>query len=292
MIAPLELTAAETANFDDIDVEDRGAPVTVFAFAGAMKQLGGVPIFEFRNALRQVGTDYNLVLLRDVHRSYYQLRHDGAPGGLDYYAARIEEIRDRLRSVHHVTVGTSMGATAALYFGARCRIQHVIAFGPNWPILADVDLRRRLRDMADLRTLMTSPRGYWESLGVMQVAALLTRRLKRKLKGTAVDPMVTALRQADDRLPSASIYYGARCPSDVRCSRRLAGFPSVSLIPVSTGLHNVAGYLKRQGLLFRVIKNEIDAGYLRTLIESSAAKPQASGGTEPERRHLQLTIDN
>ena len=292
MIAPLELSPAESAALDDIDVDDRGAPVTVFAFAGAMKQLGGVPIFEFRNALRKIGTDYNLVLLRDVHRSFYQMRHDGSPGGLDYYAERLQEIMSRLGAVHHVAIGTSMGASAALYFGARCRMQHIVAFGPGWPIFSNFDWRRRLKDMADLRTLATSPQGYLESLGVMQVAALLTRRLKRKLKGGAIDPMVTAWRDGE-ATPAASVYYSVKCPSDVRCSQLLADNPQVSLVPVATGLHNVAGYLKRQGLLFRVIKNEIDAGYLRTLTDGEkTANSQASGGSEAKTRQLQLATGN
>ena len=99
-------------------VVDRGADVTIFAFSTAFRR--GKSQYEFQGLLNRIGDEFNLVFLRDVSRTIYQLTPWGDPGGGAFHADELTKIKDDLGASYNVAIGMSSGGNAALYFATRC----------------------------------------------------------------------------------------------------------------------------------------------------------------------------
>jgi hypothetical protein len=54
------------------------------------------------------------------------------------------------------------------------------------------------------------------------------------------------------------IYYGVKNEFDRIAAERLSSFKQLQLFPIDTNSHNVAGHLKRQGILDDVLANIFD----------------------------------
>jgi pimeloyl-ACP methyl ester carboxylesterase len=247
----LRLPASEFEKY--VEIDDRKSPVTVFAFAGAAGLFGMTPVFEFRRLLWKRGNNYNLVFFRDLQASCYHLTPQGEPTGLDFYAGEIRDIIKRLGSTHNVAVGNSAGAGAALYFGARCELDQVIAFGPHLPEKGT--LKAWWRALTDFRLLLQSPIGYTLGIGGLNVHRKLCRAVGEKGVWSLLDPW-----RGPGRHPKAVIYYGEYCLPDRRMALRFAETGNVECVALPTKSHGAARFLKAQGKLGDVIIDRIEAG--------------------------------
>ena len=108
-----------------IRVEDRGADLTVFVFSGVDALFTGLARFEFLKIFERIQGDYNLVFFRDVRRLAYHVTPTGEPGGLDFYADKVDELRERLGELDP-SLPTIVACRSGLrsYVGTRILKQH------------------------------------------------------------------------------------------------------------------------------------------------------------------------
>ena len=236
-----------------VQVDDRNSNVTLFTFAGAAGLFGMTPIFEFRRLLSERGGDYNLVFFRDLHSLCYHLDPQGNPNGLEFFANEIHHLIARLGSSYNVAIGNSAGAGAALYFGARCHLDQVIAFGAFLP--EREDLKTRWRAIADYRLLFQSPIAY--TMGISGVN--VHRKLRRSVGPQGIWPIVE-MWQAETPLPKAVMYYGEGCEGDRLTAQQFCDTGHVECVALPTKSHGAARYLKSRGQLGSVIINHIHKG--------------------------------
>jgi hypothetical protein len=252
-----DLWAADPKKF--IEVHDRGSSVTIFSFAGAAALYAGLPSFEFRRILDADDHQFNMVFLRDIHRLNYHITPSGQQDGLRFYEEEIMRLMDSLNTSYSVTLGLSVGGSAALYFGARCGMNQVLAFSPAYPLDIYTSAWNQFQTYADLRRLIRSPKAYAELVLVTLAAANIERRLKQIL-GTSDRWHVLDTYQRTVPRPLTTIFYGAECRPDAAQTLHFREMPDVKTVPLPTEFHNCAGYLKREGKLGKVLLNEITAG--------------------------------
>lgn len=102
-----------------------GSPICVVAFASSGANRNGVPVFEWKRTLDQLGVSY--ILLRDSEDRWYQ---DGVKG-IGGPRAVAEDIRNMTRKYSRkIALGLSSGAYAALNFGQRAFLSEIIAISP------------------------------------------------------------------------------------------------------------------------------------------------------------------
>ena len=152
----------EEEQVDQILVEDRGAPLTVFSFAGGFHLYAGKPAFEFRGLLcdRKVNT----VFIRDPLDMAYHLTPDGKPSGLDALKQQLDTIIGTLGSKDHIAVGSSVGASAALYYATQCRMNRAVLFSPSFPLEEWVAPGSLLRSSLNVKKLLTHRNEYWDTM--------------------------------------------------------------------------------------------------------------------------------
>jgi len=246
--------ALEEANY--MRVEDNGAPITIFIFAGLDVLYAGMARYEFQGVLRKLGVDANLVFLRDSQRAAYFVTPDGQPGGDAFYEQVINEVKERLGSTHHIALGSSIGGTAAIIYGTRCNFDHIISFGAPFEFDVYSRPRRILSSLFDVKKFFVEPSGYWEMLLVTSASLWAVRQLVRRAKLEKVPDILGRYRAQSPR-PYISAFYGDTAWPDVEQVERLKEFPEVTLLPVSTGRHNTPVVLKRRGEFADVMVREI-----------------------------------
>ena len=75
-----------------VRVEDVGADTTIFSFSSAgFLHAGGMPTYAFTTLFQRQEKAFNLVFLRDVHRTAYHLSPAGEPDGLDFHEQLIRD---------------------------------------------------------------------------------------------------------------------------------------------------------------------------------------------------------
>jgi hypothetical protein len=233
-----------------VEVDDQGSDVTIFAFAGLAGVFGWIPAFQFRRILREQGNNYNLVFFRDLNRLCYHLTPEGESGGLDFFTGKIQELMSSLGSSYNAAIGTSAGATAALYFGARCGLDQVISFSPFLPQRAPVT--RLIGACGNLPLLVRDPHAY--TLGI--AAQWLYRRMQRAVGEEGIWRVVDMWRRPGE-LPKAVIYYGERCREDANVARQFGETGNIECVPLPTSSHYTAQLLKDQGGLAGTILGRI-----------------------------------
>ena len=249
-----EFGANEVDQF--MEVDDRGADVTIFSFAGLAALYAGLPSFEFKKLLRSGGKDYNLVFFRDIRRLCYHVTPTGEPEGLDFYETAIRDVMKQLGSKHNVAMGVSVGGSAALYFGAKCGMQQVIGFSPGYPLTVYCGGLNQLKTFFDIPRLVLRPKAYAE-LALVTLATGWSYRQLCKMKGKKnLWPVLETFTTASPR-PKATIFYGQHCRPDARQATFFDGLENVKKVPVPTVYHNCAGFLKQRGDLANTIHNEI-----------------------------------
>lgn len=237
-------------------VENRGSDKTIFSFAGAAMLYAGMPAFEFRNMLRNVAEDYNLVFYRDVYRMLYHIGPQGQPDGLAFYQTDIRRIVDTLGSRHNVSIGASAGAGAAVYFGTQCGFDKILAFNQPLPSGIWSNLSTQFYNYCNVRKLVQHPGEYTENALISLAAKWLQIQLRRAGIEEGWDPF--AVYKAAPQRPPMTVFYGARCACDARNAERLRDLPEAKLVPLPVGLHNCATYLKRQNALAETIRTELE----------------------------------
>lgn len=253
---------------EHVVVEDRGAPRTIFSFAGGAALYAGMPTFEFRKMLTEVGTDYNLVFFRDLTRYSYHVGPQGQLDGLAFYEGEVRRLISSLGSTHHVAMGASAGAAAAMYFGTRCGFDKVIGFNQPFPLHEWGRAATQAHHYLNLKKLLKYPSEYVEnSLLSLSTACMLC--VARHTKHAEIwDPL--GLYRSTQPRPRLTLFYGERCRPDARNARRLADLPDVKLVPVPVGLHNCASYLKRRNELAQVLREELADGLERARRQAQA----------------------
>ncbi|MCC6697284.1 MAG: hypothetical protein IT365_16770 [Candidatus Hydrogenedentes bacterium] len=243
---------------DYFRIEDRGADVTVVIFSGMDVLFAGEPRFEMRKQLAGLGHNTNLVFVRDLRRLAYHVAPDGQPNGLEYYTRKLREIMNRLGAKHHVALGSSGGGSAAFYFGARCGMDHVIAFSPAFPVSVWTGWGPLFRAVADFKALFTRPSEYVEVLLVALSASLISHVIHKHIPANGFWDIPDAFESANGTRPKGTIFYGEQCGPDARQAdlTRLR-LPEVKLVPVPTGRHNCPGFLKERERLAPVLHEEI-----------------------------------
>lgn len=241
---------------DYILVEDHGADVTIFVFSGLDGLFGGGARFEFKGFFSKLGCPYNLVFVRELRGYFYHLEPNGAPGGLDFYERKLNDIKKRLGATYNVSMGLSAGGSAAFYFGARCGMDKVIGFCPSFPISVFSGRGAWLRHAFNFKKLITDFPAYAEVTAVSLWGTLANHRLEKLVGPSEVwDVKSTYLNNASR--PQATIVYGATCQQDRAQAKGLADVPGVTLRPIPTGYHNVPGELKKRGELGALLVEEI-----------------------------------
>jgi pimeloyl-ACP methyl ester carboxylesterase len=243
-----------------VEVDDRGSDVTIFTFAGLAVLYAGLPSFEFRRLLESAGDDYNLVFFRDIRRMCYHLRPGGEKDGLAFYEAQVRRVIESLGSTVNVGVGVSVGGSAALYFGARCGFDQVVAFSPGFPLSVYCSPLRQLQTYLNLPRLVRWPKAYAELILVTLGTAWSARRLQKTIGPAEIWPVLDEYRNCPKR-PQAAVYYGRGCGPDARQAKLFTEFPEVECIGLPTPYHNCAGFLKRRGELGSTI-----LGHVRTAV--------------------------
>lgn len=254
----------EIVEDDYMLVEDRGADVTIFAFSGIDVLFAGMGRFEFRKLLANIGQDYNLVFLRDLHRFAYHVAPDGSPNGVAFHTAVINDVKARLGASTNIALGSSSGGQAAFYFATVCGMDGVLAFGPAFPHTVYTKARYQLQAWLDLVHLVREPVGYFEVILVCIGAWYQERMGTKRLRGHGtVWNVMKTYAEASPR-PRATVFYGRFSPPDARQAKMIARFREVKLIALDTGRHNSPAYLKNRGLLADYVSRE-----LRELVEAA-----------------------
>lgn len=242
-----------------IEIDNRGSEVTIFAFAGLAAQFAGLPTFEFRRVLNRCCPDSNRVFVRDVRRLSYHLTPEGEPDGLEFYEEQVRQAMDSLGARYHVALGTSVGGSAALYFGARCQMDQVIAFSPAYPLTIYCTAWSQLRTYLDLARLVRSREAYKELAIVTLGAWMCYLRLRRLVGKRRIWPVIETYRQSNPR-PKATVFYSAGCRPDVYQATLLDGLGELRRVAIPTAMHNCAGFLKSRDELADTILREIQSG--------------------------------
>ena len=220
------IDALEEANY--MRIEDNGAPITIFIFSGLDVLYAGMARYEFQGILRKLDVDANLVFLRDCQRAAFFATPDGKPGGDQFYADVINEVKTRLGATHNIALGSSIGGTAAIIFGTRCHFDHIISFGSPFEFDVYSRPRRILGSLFDLKKFFTEPSGYWEMLLVTSASFWAVGQLLRRAAMKEVPDILGAYRRAEPR-PHISAFYGETAWPDVEQVQRLKEFPEVTL---------------------------------------------------------------
>lgn len=130
-----------------------------------------------------------------------------------------------------IFVGNSMGAYAALHFGALCGAHHVIAFAPQVRIDREFHLAINEKRWAEAFKAIHEKYG----------SALRDAGLDRVFDAAA-------------NLPSVDIHVGGDCPQDVANAQILSRFGPVKVHVVDNIGHDVAHLLKEDGKLDELLR--------------------------------------
>ncbi len=240
---------------DYIHIEDCGSDKTIFCFSGMAVLFAGMPQFEFRRILKRHHKDFNLVFFRDTRRMGYYVAPDGSGNGLAFYENKVREVSRRLGSIYNVAVGASGGGTMAMYIGARLGFDHVVAFSPALNPGLYTSHASLLHSLFDVKSLVSQPRAYIESILVTVAGGYIVRKIRRK---AGPFPTVEGVyRSISGKPPRVSVFYGGHCWIDGRQAGLVSDMPDVRLIPLDTGHHNCPAYLKKRRELGTTIAREI-----------------------------------
>jgi len=256
----LDAGANQAEELPYVLVEDRGADVTIFSFAGMAVLFAGLPAFEFRKLLKHNGTDYNLVFFRDVRRSAYVQRPDGQPGGPAFFQNEVNRIKAQLGSTYNVAIGASAGGAMAFHMARVCNLDLIVSFSPVLCREVYTPWKRQIRHYFDLPKLVSDPQGYMEVVLMTLGALALTRKVERDVKNHPWQNVLQEYLEHKGPRPRAVIFHGATNSPDSLTARQLEHLPEVKVRPVPTGRHNCAAVLKARGEMGPAILDEINEG--------------------------------
>jgi pimeloyl-ACP methyl ester carboxylesterase len=231
-----------------MDIEDRGAGVTIFAFAGLDVLYAGFARYEFRGVLHRLGIDANLVFVRDVQRMAYQLRPDGSVGGPAFYADELVRVKETLGARRNIAIGSSIGGAAAFAFGAQCGMDEVVMFGAFFNLEGFTAPSMLARTVFNFRQLAMEPRAYVELLVVTLAGRWARKAIIQRLGEENLSKPLDIYQQAVTK-PAVTLFYGIGSWPDTSQAKLIEGYPKTRLVPLPTGRHNTPSFLKQRGTL-------------------------------------------
>lgn len=248
---------AEDGTPRHIRVVDRGRRATIVSFSNAAMLHAGRPTREFESFFTRYTDEYNLIFLRDVHRSAFHYTPAGEAGGLAFHEAEIRRTLAELGSDQVIGIGDSGGAAAAIYFGVRCGFDRVVAFSPPFPLRHWLRPSAQLRAYFDLPLLLRDPGSYWEHvLLALSVPLFFYLPIGRRCGfGNIFDPIADYCRA--ERRPSLTVFYGKDCRPEANVNAPLKELHDVSIHPLPTARHFAMTALARTGRLGQTILDAV-----------------------------------
>lgn len=205
--------------------EGRHAVVSFTGLAAGMGGLASMEPTEFRRSLDQGNADggYSMIFVSDLRRRWY---NDGIA---DTIVAKVNELLATTPATRVICLGNSMGGFAAVALAARIRrCKRVLAFAPQSSVHPDIaGFDPRWTEHTDAITQWDLP----DSLSALS---------------PAIDYHIF---MGSDR-------------DDIGHTKRFtdAGHPSLHLHHLPAAGHQVAGYLKREGVLPTLLQEFIRRG--------------------------------
>ncbi len=255
-----------------IHVVDRGSASTIISFSSAGMLHAGQSTRDFESFFTNRGERYNLVFLRDVHRSAYHYTPLGEPGGLVFHEAELKRTLAGLGSTRVVAIGDSSGAAAAIYFGLRLGFDQVIAFSPPFPLRHWIRPKAQLRAYFDMPLLLREPSAYWEHV-LLSISVPFFFYFPIGLRcgfKNIFDPIADYC--AAGKRPLLTVFYGEGSRPEAKIVAPLNGLPEVTIRPLATAKHFCMAALARSGRLGSTIMEIVD-GPDKTTKAAEADRP-------------------
>lgn len=213
--------------FADLEAESGTLVVAFGGLAGGL----GIPPFEFMAA---IDSEFSVkrAFVRDRHALWYQRGVEGLGSNVGETAAGLRKLVHTADVGRVVFIGCSSGGYAALLFAALVGAHAVLAFSPQTLVAPD---RRAAAgdDRWPDRTAALSEAGFERDYADL-------RQVLRRSPGADRPPRMVLRYPQSDRL-------------DAVHAENLAGLPSVELVPMPGGEHNIPKVLKREGRLGAVL---------------------------------------
>ena len=213
-----------------LDLSD-SADVLLFVFGGIKNGIG-MPFFEFNNFLKQY-KNLSKVFIRDINQAWY---HKGLTGISEEIATTLDYIKQITKEKTYtkiIFIGNSAGGYAALLFGNLLNINKVIAFAPqtfinrkNRLLYQDFRWKKQIRAIYDYKN---STPAYYD--------------LKKVLKNNSNT--------------QNTIYFDSNDKLDKVNAQRLSSLENTNIIDLKLGKHNLIKAIRDNGLLKKIIENEI-----------------------------------
>ena len=239
-----------------INVEDNGSDTTLISIAGMAFLYVGMPAFEFRKTLQNLGGHYNFVWVRDIHRTDYKVAPDGSLNGFDFYARMIGDALSGLRSSHNIAIGSSGGGGVAIGLSGMLPIHRVVAFNPVFRENIYGSSKNIRKAIFDLRKVLPKPRAYIEGILVTLSARYLWKRNCRFI-GEQHIPDILEHYLRKKQPAQAVIFYSTNSLVDAEQALIFKDIPTVTLNPIRSKQHTFMIELKQRGELGPLIHEEI-----------------------------------
>tara|TARA_R110002049_G_scaffold287700_2_gene469868 strand:- start:7 stop:684 length:678 start_codon:yes stop_codon:yes gene_type:complete len=202
---------------------------TLLVIFGGVKQGVGMPLFEFKNVLKEVTCDK--IFLRDFKQAWY---HRGLNEEID----NIESLKiylDKLITTKEykkvVFLGNSMGGYAAILFGNMLPVDHIIAFSPQ--------------------TFISKLKRYWykDKRWANQIEATYKDNRHQK-RYYDLKPF---LKNERHKLIPLDLYYSHNHKLDSIHCERLNSFNTINFYSYDLDNHNLVRFLRDKKLLLEII---------------------------------------
>ncbi len=212
----------------------------------------------------QLTAPFNLILIRDKHNSWYQRGIEELGADATEVAHSLHALIQQIEPSQVITLGASMGAYAAMLWGALLKVNAVLAFAP----LATLE-------PATLRAL-----GEWRWLNVMDALAANPPRILFK--------DLPALLNATTSATEFYVLYGHALefnkPNlDPKHAELLGQASNVYLHCVSLASHAIAYQFKQHGMLEPLLLELLERNFALTPPQDYARY------TPRQRRQIQLS---
>lgn len=199
---------------------------------GGIQQGIGIPVYEFFNSVQSL--DCDKLYFRDFEQAWYQKGVDDVLRSTEDVTRYIAEITSRHPYKRICFLGNSMGAYAAILFGLKLNVDHIIGFAPQ--TFFDRKSRWLNRDFR------------WKA----QINAIY----KSQKLHTNYD-LRNIFNDNSETSTVVDIFFSPKHRLDRIHAERLKQFSSVTLHPIDEGGHSVVKAARDSGLLKKVLENSL-----------------------------------
>jgi len=245
----LDSQIVQNANYSVLVDEIYPREILVIVFGH--ESFDSTPGFDFYSNLKTIqnltSRKANLILLRDKTNSWYQRGVDGLGSNIDETIVSLKKIISKINPSQIITIGQSMGAYAAIHYGALLAANKAIAFGPL--SFLDVAHANKISDHRWIGVMEAlekdKPKGYVPDLAEF---------LKKKAFGLFLNIVFGG--KKDDIAPNLDLYHASRLNVDAN---------SVDLLEFAQSPHAVVKFLIDNKLIDKLLANLILQEDLTTL---------------------------